>query len=101
MPKLDLQKIQARIGSTYPAPFDEPCKTRTGLGLSDASGLTQFGAHLVILALGVLSAIITVMKMKSSILFLVIQRFLRAAIRFPYRLVMSRPIRWETGLGIT
>ena len=56
MPKLDLQKIQARIGSTYPAPFDEPCKTRTGLGLSDASGLTQFGAHLITLAPGAWSS---------------------------------------------
>ncbi len=49
MPKLDLNTIEPRIGSDYPAPFDAPCKIRSGLRLSDAGGLTQFGANLITL----------------------------------------------------
>lgn len=52
MPKLDLTQIELRKGSTYPAPFDKVCEDRTGLGVSDAGGLTQFGAHLMTLAPG-------------------------------------------------
>ena len=56
MPKLDLTKIEPRIGSNYPAPFDEPCLARSGLRLSDAGGLTQFGANLITLSPGAWSS---------------------------------------------
>ncbi|MEP4053059.1 MAG: cupin domain-containing protein [Litorimonas sp.] len=50
MPKLNLTKIQPRLGSNYPAPYDKPCQARSGLGLSDAAGLSQFGANLITLS---------------------------------------------------
>ncbi len=56
MPKLDLSQIEPRIGTNYPAPFDTPCKARSGLRLSDAGKLSQFGAHLITLAPGVWSS---------------------------------------------
>ncbi len=52
MPKLNLSDIQPRIGTGYPAPFNAPCLTRSGLSVSDAAGLTQFGAHLMTLPPG-------------------------------------------------
>jgi len=56
MPKLDLSEIEPRIGSNYPAPFHEPCMARSGLKLSDAGGLTQFGANLITIAPGAWSS---------------------------------------------
>jgi len=56
MPKLDLTQIETRRGSNYPAPFDAPCAARTGLQLSDAGGLTQFGANLMTLKPGAWSS---------------------------------------------
>ena len=56
MPKLDLVKLTPRIGSNYPAPFDQPCQARSGLRLSDAGALTQFGANLITLAPGACSS---------------------------------------------
>jgi len=53
MPKIDPRKAPFRVGSNYPAPLDEPCKTRTVISLGDAGGLTQFGAQLVTLPPGV------------------------------------------------
>ena len=49
MPKINLDKVAETMGTTYPAPFDEPCKTRITRRLSDAGGLTQFGAFHVAL----------------------------------------------------
>ena len=56
MPKLNLNDIQPRVGDDYPAPFDGPCRARSGLRLSDAGGLTQFGAHLITLSPGTWSS---------------------------------------------
>jgi len=56
MPKLDLSQIEPRLGSGYPAPFDEPCKTRTAFQLSDLGGLTQFGANIITLPPGAWSS---------------------------------------------
>ena len=42
MPKIDLYKVDDRIGSGFPAPFDEPCFARKRQRLSDAGGATQF-----------------------------------------------------------
>jgi uncharacterized cupin superfamily protein len=47
MPKIDPTTAPKATGSRYPAPHDEPCKTRSTVRLADAAGLTQFGANLV------------------------------------------------------
>jgi uncharacterized cupin superfamily protein len=52
MPKIDPSAVTTREGSTYPSPFDEPCRERRVGRLGDAAGLTQFGANLVELAPG-------------------------------------------------
>ena len=56
MPKLNLNQIAPLIGTRYPAPYDAPCKVRSALRLSDAGGLTQFGAHLITLPPGAWSS---------------------------------------------
>ena len=55
-PALDPAALSPRIGSSYPAPFDEPCKEREKRVLGDPLGLTQFGVNLTILAPGAWSA---------------------------------------------
>jgi len=45
MPKLDLAAVPVRPGSGYPAPFDQPCATRTRQRLGDAGGLRDFGVN--------------------------------------------------------
>jgi uncharacterized cupin superfamily protein len=45
--KLDPSAIPGRIGSSYPAPFDEPCMRRERKALGNAAGLTQFGVNLL------------------------------------------------------
>jgi len=52
MPKIDLSTVTPREGSTYPSPFDEPCRERRVSGLGVAAGLTQFGVNIVELAPG-------------------------------------------------
>jgi uncharacterized cupin superfamily protein len=46
MPKIEAKDAVTVQGSRYPAPFDEPCKTRVNTRLGDAAGLTQFGVVL-------------------------------------------------------
>jgi uncharacterized cupin superfamily protein len=46
MPKIDVAQVPVRVGSKYPAPFDEPCRARHTQPLGDAAGLTQFGVNL-------------------------------------------------------
>lgn len=46
MPKIDPANAQTVRGSRYPAPYDEPCKGRESVRLSDVAGLTQFGVNL-------------------------------------------------------
>jgi len=43
-------------GTTYPPPYDEPCRTRQRTRLGDAAGLTQFGVNLLRLPPGAWSA---------------------------------------------
>jgi uncharacterized cupin superfamily protein len=50
--KVDIQAAPRKEGSDYPAPFDEPCRTRVRHALGDAAGLTQFGVNLQRLAPG-------------------------------------------------
>jgi uncharacterized cupin superfamily protein len=47
MPKINVSAVPEQIGTRYPAPYDEPCKTRGVRRLGDATGLTQFGVNLV------------------------------------------------------
>ncbi len=47
MPKIDPNEVKVREGSSYPAPFDAPCRGRKGWRLGDAGGLTQFGVNLM------------------------------------------------------
>ena len=52
MPKIDLAAVPARKGSSYPAPFDVPCATRTRRRLGAAGGLRDFGVNLMTLPPG-------------------------------------------------
>ena len=56
MKKIDIPAAQTVIGSSYPAPYDEPCRERKRSRLGDAAGLTQFGVNLLRLAPGVWSS---------------------------------------------
>jgi uncharacterized cupin superfamily protein len=56
MPKIDLTIASVASGSRYPAPFDEPCRTRSSLRLGDAAGLKQFGVNLLRLPPGAWSS---------------------------------------------
>jgi len=53
---VDPESLQPRVGSIYPAPFDEPLKGREKRALGDAVGLTQFGVNLVTLRPGAWSS---------------------------------------------
>lgn len=52
MPKIDIASAPEFKGSSYPKPFDEPCRERRGVRLGAAAGLTQFGVNLVTLPPG-------------------------------------------------
>jgi len=56
MPKVDRKKVVSKTGSSYPPPFDEPCRERRVRRLGDAVGLTQFGVNLVTLPPGAWSS---------------------------------------------
>ncbi len=56
MNKLDLESVAELFGTRYPAPYDEPVKTRRWKALGQAAGLTQFGVNLLTLAPGVWSS---------------------------------------------
>lgn len=56
MPKLDLDSIRRRTGTSYPAPFDQPCLTRARRALGDAGGLSDFGVNLLELPPGAWSS---------------------------------------------
>jgi uncharacterized cupin superfamily protein len=56
VPKIDVAAIAERIGSSYPAPYDEPCRRRAYRRLGEAAGLTQYGVSLVRLPPGAWSS---------------------------------------------
>lgn len=56
MPKLDLATIPVEHGSSYPPPFDEPCRGRRWQRLGQAGGLTRLGVNLVRLPPGAWSS---------------------------------------------
>jgi uncharacterized cupin superfamily protein len=56
MKKIDIGKAEHLTGSSYPAPYDEPCRARERWRLGDAAGLTQFGVNLLRLQPGAWSS---------------------------------------------
>ena len=56
MPKIDRATAPTSQGSSYPAPFDEPCRGRSTVRLGVAAGLTRLGANLITLAPGAWSS---------------------------------------------
>jgi uncharacterized cupin superfamily protein len=52
VPKIDIEAIAWRKGSSYPVPFGELVAGRMRRRLGDAGGLTQFGVNLTRLAPG-------------------------------------------------
>jgi uncharacterized cupin superfamily protein len=56
MPKIDIARVQAIVGSKYPKPFDEPCRARERRRLGDGVGLTQFGVNQLLLKPGAWSS---------------------------------------------
>ena len=56
MPRIDLSTAPQGSGSTYPAPFDAPCRGRSWHRLGQAVGLTRIGVNLVRLAPGAWSS---------------------------------------------
>lgn len=54
--RIDIAAVKSVFGTGYPAPFDEPCKTREKKRLGDAASLTQFGVNLLRLPPGAWSS---------------------------------------------
>ena len=54
--RIDVMSIAAVIGTLYPPPFDEPCRSRERRKLGDQAGLTQFGVNLLRLVPGAWSS---------------------------------------------
>lgn len=52
MKRIAMDSAPVRVGSSYPAPYDEPCAARRRFRLGDAAGLTQFGVNLTYLPPG-------------------------------------------------
>ncbi|MEO6968525.1 MAG: cupin domain-containing protein [Rhodanobacteraceae bacterium] len=56
MPKINVDAPPRRTGSSYPAPFDQPCTARVRRALGDAGGLSDFGVNLLELPPGTWSS---------------------------------------------
>ena len=54
--RIDAALIAPVIGTLYPPPFDEPCRSRERKRLGDVAGLTQFGVNLLRLPPGAWSS---------------------------------------------
>jgi uncharacterized cupin superfamily protein len=54
--RIDVATAPAFTGTTYPPPYDEPCRTRERTRLGNAADLTQFGVNLLRLPPGAWSA---------------------------------------------
>ncbi len=52
MKRMDLERLPDVGGSSYPPPYDEPCRARTRKRLGRAGGLTEFGVNLLTLPPG-------------------------------------------------
>jgi uncharacterized cupin superfamily protein len=47
MPRIDIEALEVRSGSSYPDPYNDICLGATWRKLGDAAGLTDFGVNLV------------------------------------------------------
>lgn len=57
MPKrIDIAAVEPVVGTSYPPPYDKPCRARERRRLGDAAGLTQFGVNLLRLPPGAWSS---------------------------------------------
>lgn len=56
MPKIDIASAPGGSGSRYPAPYDEPCRTRSWQNLDEAAGIQQFGVNIATLPPGAWSS---------------------------------------------
>jgi uncharacterized cupin superfamily protein len=54
--KIDVAGLTPAIGTLYPAPFDQQCRSRQRRRLGDAAGLTQYGVNLLLLPPGAWSS---------------------------------------------
>src|SRR5690349_19575555 len=54
--RIDVAALASVVGTLYPPPFDEPCRTRERKRLGDPAGLTQFGVNLLRLPPGAWSS---------------------------------------------
>jgi uncharacterized cupin superfamily protein len=54
--RIDAARLEKIVGTLYPTPFDEPCRTRERVRLGDAAGLTQYGVNLLRLPPGAWSS---------------------------------------------
>jgi uncharacterized cupin superfamily protein len=54
--RIDIADIPPSVGTLYPPPYDEPCRTRERRRLGDAAGLTQYGVNLLRLPPGAWSS---------------------------------------------
>jgi uncharacterized cupin superfamily protein len=54
--RIDVSALPPIVGTTYPSPFDEPCRARVRKRLGDAAGLTQYGVNLLRLPPGAWSS---------------------------------------------
>jgi uncharacterized cupin superfamily protein len=54
--RIDVTARTPVVGTTYPPPFDVPCRARERKKLGDAAGLTQFGVNLLRLPPGAWSS---------------------------------------------
>jgi uncharacterized cupin superfamily protein len=52
MPKVNVEAVPVRVGTGYPAKFNEACAGRTRRRLGDAGELTDFGVNLMTLPPG-------------------------------------------------
>jgi uncharacterized cupin superfamily protein len=50
--RIDVAALPSIVGTTYPSPFDEPCRSRSRQRLGDAAGLTQYGVNMLRLTPG-------------------------------------------------
>src|ERR1700748_48855 len=56
MPKIDIEQVHRRQGSTYPSPYNEMAAARIKEGLGNAVGLQAFGVNLTQLPPGAWSS---------------------------------------------
>jgi uncharacterized cupin superfamily protein len=52
MKKISLTSVPAELGSSYPAPYDQPCRGQSSQRLARSQGLTQFGVNLTMIPPG-------------------------------------------------